>query len=114
MWSCIFKNSYVILLITIIVLSAIFYVFEIGWTTNMTEDGTVEKSFSWKYPVAIGLIIWVVWHFYLFPENSNCKTKQKGGLLESFGLSESVFADKVTEVKSPSPLKHLVDMHEIY
>ncbi|ANB50590.1 hypothetical protein [Powai lake megavirus] len=65
-YTSIYQNSYVMLIITFIVLCIIFYVFKIGYNTEL-KDGQVVKSFSWKYPLAIALIVWLVWHFYLYP-----------------------------------------------
>lgn len=62
----IFKNSYVIFVITFIMLCVIFYAFEIGYVT-VTEKNKPEKRFSWKYPLAFSLITWIVWHFYVYP-----------------------------------------------
>lgn len=64
--SKIFQNSYVILFITFVVLCLIFYFFEIGYTEEI-ENGKIVKQFSWKYPLAISLLVWIVWHFYLYP-----------------------------------------------
>lgn len=66
MYTNIYQNSYVILVIAFIIISAICYIFEIGYNTKIS-DNKIIKSFSWKYPLAISLIIWVFWHFYLYP-----------------------------------------------
>jgi hypothetical protein len=63
----IFKNSYIILVITFVFVSIICYIFQFGYNTNVDKDGRITKSFSWKYPLAISLIVWVVWHYYLYP-----------------------------------------------
>ncbi|AVL94790.1 hypothetical protein ma404 [Moumouvirus australiensis] len=65
-YTSIYQNSYVILVITFIVLCIIFYIFKIGYNTEL-KDGKVIKTFSWKYPLAISLIVWLIWHFYLYP-----------------------------------------------
>ncbi len=70
MYTHIYQNSYVILIISFILLSLIFYVFEIGYSTSVLPDGKVVKKFSWKYPLAISLIIWLFWYFYLYPPES--------------------------------------------
>lgn len=69
----IFKNSYVILLLSFIILSIIFYFFRIGYIYTI-QDGVVVKKFSWRYPLAISLIIWVLWSFVIFPQNKKEKT----------------------------------------
>ena len=44
-----------------------FYLFQISYTTEISSDGRIIKKFSWKYPLAISLIVWIFWHFYLYP-----------------------------------------------
>lgn len=63
----ILKNSYVILLLCFILLCMIFYLFEIGYTVRITSENKVIREFSWKYPLAISLIVWIFWHFYIYP-----------------------------------------------
>lgn len=72
MYTKIYQNSYIILIITFILLSVLFYLFEIGFTTEI-KNGKVVKKFSWKYPLAISLIVWVVWHFFLYPPPEEIK-----------------------------------------
>lgn len=67
MYTHIYQNSYVVLIVSFILLCVIFYIFEIGYTTNILPTGRVVKKFSWKYPLAISLIIWIFWYFYLYP-----------------------------------------------
>lgn len=66
MYTKLYQNSYVIFILTFIILCLICYFFEIGYNVEV-ENGRAVKKFSWKYPLAISLIVWVVWHFYLFP-----------------------------------------------
>ena len=66
MYTSIYQNSYIVAIIVFIILLIIFYVFKIGATTEITSDGKIVKKFNWKYPVAISLIVWLVWHFWLF------------------------------------------------
>lgn len=70
----IYQNSYIVFAITFVILCAICYIFEIGFNTS-TQNGKVIKSFSWKYPLAISLIVWLFWHFYLFPSKSTQTSK---------------------------------------
>ncbi len=80
MYSGLLKNSYIVMILAFVVLCIIFYLFEIGYSTTIEyvgnedclEKGTcaqtkVVKKFSWKYPLAIALVVWMVWHFYLYP-----------------------------------------------
>lgn len=70
MYTSIYQNSYIVLVISFILLSVICYIFQFGYTTEII-NGKVKKKFSWKYPLAISLIIWVFWHFYLYPSTEN-------------------------------------------
>ena len=60
-------------IITFILLSAIFYIFGIGYTTDL-QNGKIIRKFSWKYPLAITLIVWLFWHFYLYPPPEEMET----------------------------------------
>lgn len=60
------QNSYVILAISFVTLCIVFYIGEWGYEVKVV-NGRPVKRFSWKYPLAISLIIWVVWHFYVYP-----------------------------------------------
>lgn len=66
MYNSIYQNSYIVAIATFIILCIIFYFLQIGYNTDIV-NGKVVKKFSWKYPLAIALIIWIVWHFYLYP-----------------------------------------------
>jgi N-acetyl-beta-hexosaminidase len=63
----IFKNSYVMAILAFLLLSLVFYLAGIGYTTSVNKNGIVEKKFSYKYPLALALLIWLLWHFCLFP-----------------------------------------------
>src|SRR5437016_10324053 len=80
MYTKIWQNSYVILIITFVVLCIIFYLYGISFSTKLETQTTtntktntpvtqtkIVKHFSWKYPLAISLIVWLVWHFYMYP-----------------------------------------------
>lgn len=47
-------------------LSAVFYLFKIGSTAEI-KDGKIVQKFNWKYPLAISLLLWLIWHFILYP-----------------------------------------------
>ena len=55
------------MIIAFVVLCAAFYLFGIGFTTTIEPDGKINRRFSYKYPLAIALIIWLLWYFVLFP-----------------------------------------------
>src|SRR5690606_6586711 len=76
MYTSIYQNSYIVALIVFIILVVIFYLFEIGYVTEIDPDGKIVKKFSWRYPLAIALIVWLIWHFWLFPpkEDSHDET----------------------------------------
>lgn len=93
MYNRIWQNSYVALVISFIILCIICYLFGIGSTTEVqyvtkTENGKqiltpkVVKKFSWKYPLAISLLVWVIWHFYLYPPHEEIEIQQPVGTLE--------------------------------
>ena len=73
MYTHIYQNSYIVLIITFILLSVIFYLFELGYNTEILPNGKVVRKFSWKYPLAISLVVWVFWHFYLYPPPDETK-----------------------------------------
>lgn len=70
MYTHFYQNSIIIFIISLILLSLIFYIFKIGYTIKIV-DGKIIKSFSIIYPLAISLIVWVIWHFVLYPPNSS-------------------------------------------
>lgn len=72
----IFQNSYVIFVIAFIILYIIFYLLGIGATVQVVNGKPVKKT-NWKYPLALALIIWVLWHFYLYPPPAD--TQMHGG-----------------------------------
>lgn len=91
MHKSIYQNSYIIALITFIVIGVIFYLFQIG-TTLTVNNGKIEKKFNWKYPLAISLMVWLFWHFYMYPpqgqekiiggSSSNTKIKNTSDIQE--------------------------------
>lgn len=87
MYTSIYQNSYVILVITFIVLILIFYFLEIGFTTEI-KDGKVVKKFSWKYPLAISLMVWLFWHFYLYPPHDQIEVQ---GQNDSYNHTQAQF-----------------------
>lgn len=70
MYTKIYENSYVIFIITFIILIIIFYIFKIGYSITIV-DNKIEQKFNWKYPLAISLIVWVVWQFFLYPPKND-------------------------------------------
>jgi len=80
MYTSIYQNSYIILLITFVMLSVICYLLQIGYTTEI-KDGKIIKKFSWKYPLAISLIVWIIWHFLLFPSKEETVTDQPSNMI---------------------------------
>lgn len=80
MYAEIFKNSYIVAIIVFIALVVLFYLFQIGYSTSIEytgEEGCVEKGtcsstkvvkkFSWRYPLILAIMVWLIWHFCLFP-----------------------------------------------
>lgn len=70
----IYQNSYIVSAIVLVILLAIFYLFEIGSKTTITEDGQLKVRFNWQLPVAITLIFWVMWNYVIFPPIKPTKT----------------------------------------
>jgi hypothetical protein len=62
----IYQNSYIVAITLFIILLVLFYVFEIGAKQELV-DGEVKTKLNWQWPLAISLIVWLFWHFYLFP-----------------------------------------------
>ncbi len=80
MYTHVYQNSYIVAIITFIVLSVIFYFLQIGSKVVMV-NGKVVRKFNWKYPLAITLVVWIIWHFYLYPhatsnEKVSCPAKK--------------------------------------
>lgn len=67
MYTHIYQNSYIVAIITFIVLSVIFYFLQIGNKVVMV-NGKIVRKFNWKYPLAITLVVWIIWHFYIYPQ----------------------------------------------
>ena len=74
----IFKNSYVVFVLTFIMLYVLFYLFGIGYQTEIINGKPVIK-FSWRYPLGLSLIVWVFRHFYLYPVDEFPKLKCMDG-----------------------------------
>ncbi|XWV26308.1 hypothetical protein QJ857_gp0766 [Tupanvirus soda lake] len=89
MYTRIYQNSYIVLIITFILLCVIFYLFEIGYNTEISPEGKVIKTFSWKYPLAISLIVWVFWHFYLFPPLEDNNTAKIAAIQQEYSVSKN-------------------------
>jgi ABC-type spermidine/putrescine transport system permease subunit II len=62
----IFENSYIMAIVTFFVAYVVLYLLGIGYETK-TVDGEEVKSMSYKYPLVIALIVWLIWYFYLYP-----------------------------------------------
>lgn len=93
MYTGIYENSYVVAFVTFVLLIIIFYIFKIGYSTKI-ENGKIIKKFNWKYPLAISLIVWIMWHFLLFPANRK-KTKTRSHFIHENSTTPS--PDKIME-----------------
>ena len=67
MYTHIYQNSYIVTIILFVALCVIFYFLQIG-TKKEIVNGKVTNKFSWKYPLAISLVVWLFWHFYMYPQ----------------------------------------------
>lgn len=70
----IFKNSYIMAIFSFVILYIIFYLSGIGYTITYKDDREI-KVMSYKYPLILSLIIWMTWHFILFPHPDTVITK---------------------------------------
>lgn len=66
MYSRLLENSYIMFALSFLVFFGIFYLFNIG-TTQKVVNGKMVNRPGWKYPLALALIIWLIWHFRLYP-----------------------------------------------
>ena len=121
----IFKNSYVMCITSFFVLYVLFYLFGIGYVTD-TVNGKQVRRMSFKYPLAFSLIIWLIWHFYLFPPKEVLKPNktsstaykqpinQLGGMgneLDDFGINIDLpFGDNASPV--PDVSNQTVTLHD--
>ena len=97
MYTSIYQNSYIILLISFIIVSLICYVFQLGYNTEIKNEKLIKK-FSWKYPLAISLFIWVLCHFFIFPPaDINIETSTE---IVNKTASYNCLSDKVTKIAS--------------
>lgn len=84
------KNSYVVFILSFMILSVIVYMFGIGQKVELDEDGNEVSRFNWKYPLAFSMVIWAFWHFYLYPipgefemmEDHGVENRMMGGMME--------------------------------
>lgn len=73
----ILQNSFVVAILAMLLLSLFFYFFNIGSDFSVNKEGQLTRNFNWKWPLAISLLVWVLWYFVLFPPNRE-KTPKKG------------------------------------
>ena len=74
----IFENSYFVALITFILLTVFFYIFDIGFTTQVINEKP-EKVFTYRYQIAIALVVWLIWQFFLYPNTVETEVVKQGG-----------------------------------
>lgn len=68
--SKIFQNSYVIFGLSFCLIYLTFYLFGIGYVTTYEDDKPVRQM-GWRYPLGLSIIIWVFWHYCMYPTDSN-------------------------------------------
>lgn len=66
-----YENSYVVAIVTFVILLILCYVFDIGTQYRVNDKNQLQKSFNWKYPLALSLLVWVSWHFFVFPQSKD-------------------------------------------
>lgn len=77
----IFKNSYIIFVLSLIILFLLFYFFNINPTVE-SKNGKVIRKTNWRQPLAISLLIWVLWHFCFFPPQNDFFAQQNYNISE--------------------------------
>lgn len=70
MYRCLLKNSYVVAVIAFIVAWIVCMIFDIGYTQSV-KNGRIVRRFGWRYPLAIALMVWVAWHYWISPPNGS-------------------------------------------
>lgn len=102
------KNSYFVAICSLIILLVFFYVFKIGYTYTKTPDGQIVASYNWAYPLAIALVIWVLWQFWFFPQ---AEKKMTGG--SAIKGSEPSLYHLVNQVSRRSGLMEIPFSHGV-
>jgi hypothetical protein len=64
------KNSYVAAIVAFVIAWVMLYLIDIG-TDIKISNGKKTKVMGWKYPLAIALIVWLIWYFFLFPQKES-------------------------------------------
>jgi len=67
----IFENSYLVAIITFLILTIFFYIFGIGFNK--------KKEFTYRYQIVISLLVWLVWKFYLYPSSDVLPINEQTG-----------------------------------
>jgi hypothetical protein len=80
------QNSYIIFVVSLVLLLVIFNIFQIGVTYHRDATGKLKKQFSWAYPLAISIVIWAVWHFWLYPSGDGIIKGGNGSIGDLVGL----------------------------
>jgi hypothetical protein len=106
------KNSYFVAFCCLIILLIFFYVFKIGYTYTKNSDGEIVAKYNWVYPLAISLVIWILWHFWFFPSPEK---KMIGGTSDEPAPSLYYLADQVSKRSGlvDIPYSHGVDPQRI-
>lgn len=63
----IYENSFVILVISFIILCILFYVFDVRTKYKINEKGEITRTLNWKDPLVLSLAIFVLWYFVIYP-----------------------------------------------
>jgi len=113
----ILKNSFVMAIIVFVASYFFFYLFGIGYETQII-NGRMVRRMSWKYPLALSLLVWMIWYFYLYPapeviqeqEDQNTRLTPAAPFDTPKGKSESdlIVAEPANKVKSYSNQKMIM------
>lgn len=92
-----YQNSYIVAIIVLIALLVIFYVFKIGYSHTVDPvTGVVTSKFNWRYPLAIALVVWILWNYMLFPRKDPVTPAQSYEYITTRGGTGREASDAVT------------------
>jgi hypothetical protein len=66
MYGWIYKNSFIMTILFFILICVIFFVLRIGYTVEIT-DKTLSEKFNFSIPVALTLLFFIVYHYFVLP-----------------------------------------------
>jgi len=92
----ILKNSFIMAILVFISSYFFFYLFGIGYETQII-NGRAVRRMSWKYPLALALLVWMIWYFYLYPAP---EVLQESGMQRPAQLSPAAVFESAKKTES--------------